>query len=328
MKQLFPYDGKCTPLKGGLLEGGLVMKSIQAKLTVTIVLIFLIAMGVLGGINYWKARAIVTEKITKNMGELAINSANSVGDWLEKGIFQLEGIKTAPVVKSGNMEAMGPYFVQVKKDIARFATVGFVAPNGQSIDAKGNTVNVASTIWFQQTIKGEPSVSDPVISPSGDLEVILAVPIKVEEKITGVLFGAISIEDITQKVLEIKTGETGYGFMVQKNGLIIVHPNKELAMKTNILESGDISSTMKATFERMVRGEKELAVYEDKGIDTTVAFAPVPRTGWSLAVKVPTAEVTREVASLTTISLVTIIVVLVLTWSPIHSNHLNFVIEY
>jgi len=288
------------------------VKSIQTKLTVTILVIFLVAMSALGGLNYWKARTIVTGEITKSMETLVGNSALSVGDWLDKGIFHLEGIAKAPVVQNGNLEELGPFFVQVKKNMTKFATVGFVAANGQAIDAKGFKLNLGAKTWFQKAMKGEPSVSDPVTSPSGDLEIVLAVPIKVEGKTTGVLFGAISIADINQKVLDIKVGETGYGFMVQANGLTIIHPNKEVAMKDNILER-DVDSSMKATFERMIKGEKGLAEYEYKGVKNTVTFAPVPRTGWSLAVNVPTAEITKEVASLTTITLITIIVVLVLT---------------
>jgi len=300
-------NGKCLHNKQEVA-----MKSIQTKLTVTILSIFLIAMSVLGGLNYWRARTIVTGEITSSMEKLAENSALSIGDWLDKGIFHLEGIAKAPAVQSGNLEEMAPFFVQVKKDMVKFATIGCVAPNGQAIDAKGFRLNFGSKTWFQQAMQGNASVSDPVLSPSGELEIILAVPIKVEGKINGVLFGAISIADINQKVLAIKAGETGNGFVVQENGLIIVHQNKEMAMKLNVLESKEASSAIKATYERMVKGEKGLAEYDDKGINTTVAYAPVPRTRWSLVVKVPTAEVTKEVASLTIISLVTIIVVLVL----------------
>ncbi|SDE98380.1 methyl-accepting chemotaxis protein [Sporomusa acidovorans] len=288
------------------------MKSIQMKLTVTILVIFLVAMSALGSFNYWKARVIITGEITSSMEKLVDSYALSIGDWLDKGIYHLEGIAKAPVLQNGNLEEMGPFFVQVKKNMTKFATVGYAAPDGQAIDAKGFKLNFGTKTWFQAAMKGEPSVSDPVISPSGDLEIILAVPVKVEGKTIGVLFGAINIADINQKVLDIKAGDNGYGFMVQKNGLTIVHPNKKIAMKDNILER-DVDSSMKKTFEHMVAGEAGLAEYSYKGVKNTVAFAPVPRTGWSLAVNVPTAEITREVASLTTISLKTIIVVLVLT---------------
>ncbi len=51
------------------------MRSIQAKLTVTILVFFLVAMGILGGLNYWKARDTISEVITGVIGKQATISA-------------------------------------------------------------------------------------------------------------------------------------------------------------------------------------------------------------------------------------------------------------
>ncbi|MBP2650861.1 MAG: mcpA 6 [Firmicutes bacterium] len=289
------------------------MKTIQAKLTVTILVIFLVALSTLGGLNYWKARAIVTDEITKSMGELAEHSANGIGDWVEKGQFEIAGIATAQVFQSGNMEEIVAALIRVKKDTARFEALGYIEPNGICHDDKGVVVNVASRAYFQQAMNGEKNVSDPLISPAtGNLIVVLAVPVKADGKVTGVLFGSINITDITKEVLGVKAGETGYGYLVRGDGLIIIHPSKEVAMKTNALENNDAGSAMKVATERMVKGESGVVRYEYKGADKMLAFAPVPGTKWSLAATVPTAEVTGVVASLTLISMVTIAIVLVL----------------
>ena len=50
------------------------MKSIQMRLTVTILVIFFIALGVLGGLNYWKARSLIMDAIQEN---IAIQSADA-----------------------------------------------------------------------------------------------------------------------------------------------------------------------------------------------------------------------------------------------------------
>lgn len=65
-----------------LLEG-LPVKSIQTKLTVTILIIFFVALVALGGLNYWKARAIISEDLGTNMQKFAVSSSEQVGGWLE-----------------------------------------------------------------------------------------------------------------------------------------------------------------------------------------------------------------------------------------------------
>ena len=65
------------------------MKSIQTKLTVVILIIFFIALSALGGLNFWKARDIITENLARDMGNEANNAAEDVGVWLEGRIAQL-----------------------------------------------------------------------------------------------------------------------------------------------------------------------------------------------------------------------------------------------
>ncbi|HWQ61796.1 MAG TPA: hypothetical protein VN521_05760 [Negativicutes bacterium] len=58
------------------------MKRIPTKLTVTILAIFLVALGALGGLNYWKARDIITDSITASMEEKAVGGASDIADWM------------------------------------------------------------------------------------------------------------------------------------------------------------------------------------------------------------------------------------------------------
>jgi len=54
---------------------GMSLKSIQMKLTIIILVIFIGALGTLAGLNYWKARQIITQNVTTEMEKLAVNSA-------------------------------------------------------------------------------------------------------------------------------------------------------------------------------------------------------------------------------------------------------------
>ena len=76
------------------------MKSIQMKLTVTILAIFAVAMATLGGLNYWKARQIIISNLNQEITTLANNSANDVNDWLETRKSEMMVMSVAPVVQS------------------------------------------------------------------------------------------------------------------------------------------------------------------------------------------------------------------------------------
>lgn len=289
------------------------MKTIQAKLTVTILAIFLVALSTLGGLNYWKARSIITENITKDMVELAVNSVSDVGDWLEARKSEMTMIAVAPVVQSGNQENIFPFLANAAKANNVYDAIGYIAPTGSFINSAGVTGNLADRDYFPRVMKGETVVSDPVLAKStGHLVTVVAIPVKVDGKVTGALYGTVDMARLTQKVLAIKAGQTGYAMVAQGDGLWIIHPNKEMAMKQNPLKDANIDPGQKDITARMVKGEKGLSQQTVQGSEVYYAYAPVPGMTWSLAIRVPVAEITGAVSSLTWISLLTIVVVLIL----------------
>jgi methyl-accepting chemotaxis protein len=290
------------------------MKSIQTKLTVTILIIFLMALGALGSLNYWKARSIITESVTDDMSKLAINSAGDVGAWLETRKLELTMIAAAPMVQNGNLDDIFPFLVNAVKMNSIYISLGYTLPTGDCISSTGARTNLADREWFQRAMRGETFVSDPFLSATnGHLTPVVAVPVKKNGKVVGVISGAADMEGLTGKVLTIKAGQTGYAFVVQGDGLRIVHPDKNIAMKSNPLKDAGTEPAMKQLTEQMVRGEKGLASLKSSdGIEKYYAYAPIPGMNWSLAISVPVSEVTGGVSALTTISLITIVVVLVI----------------
>ena len=289
------------------------MKSIQAKLTVTILTIFLVAMSALGGLNYWKARNIITETITSDIQKLSVNSAEDLGDWFEARKMEMTMLASNPVIQGGTPEAIMPVLAAAKNANKVYDSLVFAKLDGNSWASDGAVVNVADRPYFKPVMQGKTFVSNPVISKgTGHLVAIVAVPVKTDGKIVGILFGPVSMEDITKKVLAIKVGQTGYAYLQQSDGLVIVHPSKEAAMKANGVTDTKLPQELRDTAARMVKGETGITRHDYEGVDKLVAFAPVPMVNWALAVTVPTAEVTGALSALTSISLVTIVTVLII----------------
>jgi hypothetical protein len=106
------------------------LRSIQAKLTATILAIFLIALSSLGGLNYWKAREILTQSITADMTEKSQNAATDIHSWLEARKAEMTIMAAAPMVQSGNQEDILPFLANVAKENKVYDAVGYIAPDG------------------------------------------------------------------------------------------------------------------------------------------------------------------------------------------------------
>jgi methyl-accepting chemotaxis protein len=290
----------------------MILKSIQAKLTITILVIFGVALGILGGLNYWQARNIILDDISATMSKEAINSAEFISHWIKNNQAEIAGMTAAPVIQRGNKEEIGVFLANVVKDNHRFQIISYAGLDGNYIGSSGSTGNISQGPYFQKVMKGETVVTNPIpLKGSGKLIISVSVPVKTNGKVTGMLSGQISLDDVIKQIAAIKIGQTGYAYVVQEDGLIIMHPDQEKVMKDNVLHDQSSAQSARAANERIARGETGSAIYDYQGVKKMASFAPIPGTSWSLSLSVPLAEVTGVVASFTIISLVTTIVMLI-----------------
>ncbi|SDE04208.1 methyl-accepting chemotaxis protein [Sporomusa acidovorans] len=290
------------------------MKSIQMKLTAIILCIFFVAICTLAGLNYWQSRQIIVENMAETMLTLVYTSADDIAGWLKERQAVLQGIALTPAMKSGNPQEIVAYLTGIAKFNDQFESLAFATADGTFVDSAGTTGTIKERTYFQKAMRGEAAVSDPLISKStGNLVTLVAVPVTVNGKISGVLSGAVNMEKIAEKILEIKVGKTGYAYVTQSDGLIIIHADQDIAMKTNLLaDSSNLPAAVKETAQRMISGEAGVTWSEWDGSEKIVAFAPVPATNWSLALAVPSAEVTGAVSVLAKNLLIDMIAVLLI----------------
>jgi methyl-accepting chemotaxis protein len=213
------------------------MSSLQMKLTVIILTIFLVSLGAMGGLNYWQANKMLAAAIDSEVKLIALNEAEEIGDWLEGRLGEMTMMAVAPVVQGGDRAAIMPFLVNAAKANKISDTIGYILPDGSNFNSSGATGSLADRDYFRKAIRGETAVSDPLISKStGHLVTVVAAPVKVGNAVTAVRNGAVDMQKLTEEVLSVKIGKTGYVYVTQGDGLVIIHQNKDLAMKYNPLK--------------------------------------------------------------------------------------------
>jgi methyl-accepting chemotaxis protein len=289
------------------------MKSLQAKLTAIIISIILAALGTLGGLNYWKARQLLFTSVEESTSALAVNSAEQAGLWLGAHKSEVTMMAHSTTITSGNIETIVPFLKSVHQANKDYISIVFIQPDGTFYDSTGFTGNISHREYFQRAIKGETVITDPLVSVTVGLPfVAIVMPVEVNGKIIGCLSGTVNLEDFSKKILSVKTGETGYAFAIQGNGLVIVHPNQELVLKQNSATDKNSPPAVKEAIQTMLKGEKGISRYTYEGVDKLIAYAPIPGVSWSLGITVPTEEITGKLNQLALITLVTTFTVLIL----------------
>ncbi len=175
----------------------------------------------------------------------------------------------------------------------------FLADKNGIIQARAaSRVSIGSDLhkreYFERAREGQASISRPApgglseTSDGTDGGIVLAVaPVRGEEGFRGILVAAIHASRFKDVVSSIRSGKTGYAFLVDSNGLFVVHPGPRLIMKPLI---GDTPG-MRSFAERMLRGETGSAEYVFVRTRKIAGFAPIEVAGWHAAFTQDRAEI-------------------------------------
>lgn len=118
---------------------------------------------------------------------------------------------------------------------------------------------------------------------TNEVAVAINAPILREGRLLGVLTAGILLEKHSMGGIEdIRMGNSGYAYIIDGKGSIIVHPQKERILK---------SAAGRAPVEEFIqRREGVLEFINNEGVPILAAFSPVKEASWQVVMRQPTAE--------------------------------------
>lgn len=192
----------------------------------------------------------------------------------------------------------------------------FADVNGDFVNSQGKKRgNIKGGDHFARNLRGEACLSEPFLSTvTGNVIVVVAVPVKDKGKIVGSMMGSLKLQSISDRVLSSNPGTKGQA-VVRKDGLIMVHPDSSYVMKQNELNNGNSNADLRRMTERMIKGEKGVLLIRDPKTNNELyySFAPVSDTVWSLAQFMSKDVIDKETRVLTMVSAITIVAVIILS---------------
>ena len=123
-----------------------------------------------------------------------------------------------------------------------------------------------------------------------------------ERKFMGVVTADISLSWLEKIVTSIKIAQTGYGFLLTKNGTFVTHPDSDLIMNETIFSVAEArgDSQMRELGRRMIKGQSGFVPFESliTGKQCWMVYAPLSASGWSLGVLFPQDELMADISHL------------------------------
>ncbi|NLJ45052.1 MAG: HAMP domain-containing protein, partial [Treponema sp.] len=214
-------------------------------------------------------------------------------------------------------ELMKALRTQVSEDIDM---IFYAGRDGEAVTSLGTRVNIKDRDYFQAVVAGTQRffISKAVISRATNLPVVLMAyevldPAGARRGLIGI---QIDLGKLSQIALSMKSGQTGYGWIADKDGLVIAHPNKDVAMTLVLSETDSKGYRGLADLARRFQAESSgVGSYRTPdGRDVTTFFVQVPGSpGWILALSQETREIRRTATELVQVLIVTVVIALVLS---------------
>jgi diguanylate cyclase (GGDEF)-like protein/PAS domain S-box-containing protein len=197
--------------------------------------------------------------------------------------------------------------------------------DGVAYSELGRQYNVSDREYFQQALNGKPFVSGNITSKiNNEQAIVLAVPIRRDNKIVGVLAGVYSLDIFTGFLNSNAFGSGSYSFILRKNGEIIAKPENveyenifDEIVKLKIGSTDDVE-VLKENFQN---DRKQIFEYRYGGKEKYASYSPLGINDWFVLTIIPSDIVEKqrnEVNTMTTyLILITGVCVSILTFSII-----------
>ena len=271
-------------------------KSIKTKLVLFFGVLLLAICAGLGILAYIASANALSSSIDESILQMAKESSKVVRGRVDTQIKALEVLAETSLIKEDNL-TVDEKLSLLQNEVERCGHLYmFIADmEGNAKYTNGNTSVIADRDYFIKAKSGEWAVSDPVLSKTVNAMVVLyAVPIKDGDTVKGVLIAAREGNELSTLTNDIKFGESGTAFMLNKQGTTVAHKDNNLVLNMdndfeNIKTDSDLKQLVQLE-QQMVQGKEGVGEYSYKGVTKYMGFAPVEGTNWSIAITAPKSE--------------------------------------
>jgi methyl-accepting chemotaxis protein len=292
-------------------------KSIQSRLLKAFLPVFVVSFVILSVVSYNFSRRALSSESREVATAIGIRYAEQIRDSMDALSGYLRVLSDMPAIREGKDTEQIVYLMSnVFERMNAFDVLFFVWPDGSAIRSNNTAFDAGERGYFKEVSQTKaPYVSDVTISSSsGKPSVMVCEPVVDGGELVGILGATYNLERLDSLTNNIRFKESGYGFIVDKTGLMICNPSvpefvgtlsvgaKYVDPAAN-LSITEIDDDLLGMFQKVSSDWSEAAVggYLFGGVQYDGVLVPVALQGgqhWAIAVMAPLAEIDRAVNAL------------------------------
>lgn len=286
----------------------------QAKLFLSYLILIALPLCALGYFSYSSASQSLVSQFSQSLSSLLEKSVKQMDAFLEVCIRDAEELSSKPTtqiafylndyMRSRLSDVINEYqdYINKRPYLSRIRLVSLEGK--QMLTTSNNSGNInkdeSKAGWLRGALTDPKKVyvSDMYLDQTTNSAILTMSKVLTAKdgKEIGVIALDIKGNAVTSFIDEIKAGETGYGYLVNKDGIAIAHPKKDNILHLNILKSPDKRLTDAGN--HMIKMEQGRGEYEFEGVLKYIFYFPYQRLNWSAAITIPDNELFKEALKL------------------------------
>ncbi len=295
--------------------------SIRAKFLAILLPLFLVSFIVLSGVSYY----VSNNALVNDADKIARRTGGMAGEFLDKVMteksIRLEELADHPAMRGNDRAAKIAACAAMKARTEGFDMVAYVDLAGKAVSDKGVDMDRGSREYFKQVVAtGKPYMTGPSVSgTTGKLITIMCYPVMTDGKVSGAVYGTVSLAELSELVGEFDYMETGYVYVVDESGVCIGYKQLPDAVgKLNLAENGDqgLDQRLLDGFKAALSSKEPLSTYYKtrKGVENKAVLTQVELEGrrWVAIACAPVSEVEAASAMLLKVMIgISLVVILI-----------------
>lgn len=296
-------------------------KSIKSKMLVMILPVTIISMLMLSSLSYVTAKKTIDSEINEKMKYQTDAVIENISKSLEnhsKIPFTLARTVEASrdtlteknyenLVKSyvnSNDQTFGagiwyePF--KYKNDVKFFGPYAYKKDGVVTYTNEYSKTDYTSTHWYKLGENADKGLSwsEPYIDGVTNTTMITTtVPILDDKKNRiGVTTADINLSNIQEMIKNIKVGEGGRAFLLNKDGTYLSDIDEEKIMKANI--SSDSNESLSSISKNILENESGIDSFADSNGKNIIFFSNIPSVNWKLVLSIPEKELLSPLRTL------------------------------
>jgi methyl-accepting chemotaxis protein len=275
--------------------------TLTQKLLGAVGLPLLAAFMALGLIVHTQLNAAIPPMVEANSMRQVEARADEIGRWISGYRTLLTGLaKDERLAEPVPVESHLEWLESRHPGDATIESFYFADASGDTITHTGARADISSRGYFKELVvdgTADRLLGDPVLSLiTGEPTAIVAEAIFDERgNRVGLLGFTLSMAAVSDITSAIDVGEGSYGYMVDRTGMVVAHPDPDIRMELSITEADQAGfEGANALGREMMEGNAGSGqVSSPFGGAVTMVWNPIAGTdGWALAAAVPAAVFT------------------------------------